>query len=109
MSAHAAKPKRRVRSAQCQLRTFRESFNFAEAVYGMQSRLMPSGKALPDTLLGCVQISVGRVIQSVQQTELGFQVPMSGYVAILVTEVGQHRNKALVLIKDQHALFIAAS
>ena len=74
----------------------------------MQTRIAPSGEVLPDPLLGCVKIGVGGMIQPFQQIELCFQIPMPGHVAILITEVGQHGHQPLVVIKDQHALFVAA-
>lgn len=57
--------------------------------------LPPLGKVLPDALLGCVQIGVCGMIQSVKQSELCLQISVSGYVAILVTKVGQHNDPAL--------------
>jgi hypothetical protein len=66
-----------------------------------QDRQVPSGQVLPAALLSCVQVSVGGVIQPIQQSELGFHIPMPRHIAVLVTEVGQHRHQPLVVIKDQ--------
>jgi hypothetical protein len=43
------------------------------------------------------------MIQAFQQTELCFQIPMPGHLAILVAEVGQHRYQPPVVSNTEIA------